>query len=141
MWITENGAAFEDKPDETGFRRDEERVAYFLSHIGAARRGPYAKAPTYAATSPGRDRHFEWAYGYDKRFGMSGSTSTRRCVPEAARAVVPGHHPPGARRRCVAPRVAAHREHRAPLLQVGDPGVNTFMTADVPGRGKFRRST
>jgi beta-glucosidase len=70
MWITENGAAFEDKPDETGFVRDEDRVAYFVSHIGAV-----AEARTQGADVRGYFAwslidNFEWAYGYDKRFGI-----------------------------------------------------------------------
>ncbi|HEV3171482.1 MAG TPA: GH1 family beta-glucosidase [Actinocrinis sp.] len=68
--VTENGAAFADKPDETGFVRDDDRVEYLASHIAAI----------VAAREAGTDvrgyfvwsllDNFEWAYGYDKRFGI-----------------------------------------------------------------------
>jgi len=68
--VTENGAAFADKPDENGFVRDDDRVDYLASHIAAV----------VAARDAGTDirgyfvwslmDNFEWAYGYDKRFGI-----------------------------------------------------------------------
>jgi beta-glucosidase len=70
MWITENGAAFDDKPDEAGFVRDDDRVDYFASHLAAVddacRQG--ADVRGYFAWS--LMDNFEWAYGYDKRFGI-----------------------------------------------------------------------
>jgi beta-glucosidase len=70
MWITENGAAFDDQPDETGFVRDDDRVAYFAAHIGAVAdaRAQGADVRGYFAWS--LMDNFEWAYGYDKRFGI-----------------------------------------------------------------------
>ncbi|HEU5110430.1 MAG TPA: family 1 glycosylhydrolase, partial [Micromonosporaceae bacterium] len=69
IMITENGAAFSDVV--AGDRvADPERVEYLRGHLHAAR----------AAISAGVDLrgylvwsfldNFEWAYGYDKRFGL-----------------------------------------------------------------------
>ena len=41
-------------PTTTGFVRDDDRVAYLAVHIARGRRGPRSRAPTSAATSPGR---------------------------------------------------------------------------------------
>jgi len=53
MVITENGAAFEDQPDASGFVRDFDRVAYFQEHIGAVAKARQAGADV-RDTSPGR---------------------------------------------------------------------------------------
>ena len=70
MWVTENGSAFVDHPDEAGYVDDDERVAYLASHIGAV-----ALARTRGADVRGYFAwslldNFEWDYGYDKRFGL-----------------------------------------------------------------------
>ena len=51
--ITENGAAFDDQPDETGFVQDEDRVAVPGRARPRPSPGPARRAPTCAATSPG----------------------------------------------------------------------------------------
>jgi beta-glucosidase len=70
MVITENGAAFADEVDETGFVRDDDRTGYLAAHIAAV-----ADARTQGADVRGYFAwslldNFEWAYGYDKRFGI-----------------------------------------------------------------------
>jgi beta-glucosidase len=85
LYITENGAAFDDPPPVNGEVQDPDRVAYLSSHLGAAR----------AAIEQGVDLrgyfvwslldNFEWAQGYAKRFGlyhMDPSTQTR--TPKAS---------------------------------------------------------
>jgi beta-glucosidase len=69
LLVTENGAAFLDVNDG-GRVRDDQRVAYLRSHLAA----------TLAARAQGVDvrgyfvwsllDNFEWALGYDKRFGI-----------------------------------------------------------------------
>lgn len=68
--ITENGAAFDDSADESGFVADTNRVEYLTEHLRAVaeamRRG--ADVRGYFAWS--LLDNFEWSYGYDKRFGI-----------------------------------------------------------------------
>jgi Beta-glucosidase/6-phospho-beta-glucosidase/beta-galactosidase len=70
LMITENGAAFADVLDADGRVRDERRIEYLRSHIGAV-----AQAVAFGADVRGYFvwsllDNFEWAYGYSKRFGM-----------------------------------------------------------------------
>ncbi len=70
LYLTENGAAFDDPPPVDGLVLDPERVDYLRSHLRAAR----------AALELGVDLrgyfvwslldNFEWAQGYAKRFGL-----------------------------------------------------------------------
>jgi beta-glucosidase len=70
MIITENGAAFDDTADGDGFVRDDDRTDYLAQHIGAVAtaRAQGADIRGYFAWS--LLDNFEWAYGYDKRFGI-----------------------------------------------------------------------
>ncbi len=70
MVITENGAAFDDVADESGFVGDADRTAYLSSHIAAvaAARQQGADVRGYFAWS--LMDNFEWSYGYAKRFGL-----------------------------------------------------------------------
>jgi len=70
LMITENGVAFDDGPDANGVVNDSRRVEYFKSHIynvlravseGSALRSYYAWSLL---------DNFEWAEGYNKRFGL-----------------------------------------------------------------------
>jgi beta-glucosidase len=68
--VTENGAAFEDTADESGYVRDDERTRYFAEHLAAvaAARRQGADVRGYFAWS--LMDNFEWAEGYAKRFGL-----------------------------------------------------------------------
>ncbi|MFF5079056.1 GH1 family beta-glucosidase [Actinoplanes sp. NPDC000266] len=70
MVITENGAAFDDVADKSGFVADDDRTAYLSSHIAAvaAARDQGADIRGYFAWS--LLDNFEWAEGYAKRFGI-----------------------------------------------------------------------
>jgi beta-glucosidase len=70
MVITENGAAFDDEPDPSGYVADHDRTAYLSSHIAAvaAARQQGADVRGYFAWS--LMDNFEWSYGYAKRFGL-----------------------------------------------------------------------
>jgi beta-glucosidase len=70
MVITENGAAFPDKADASGFVADDDRVGYLETHIAAvmAAREQGADVRGYFAWS--LLDNFEWAEGYAKRFGI-----------------------------------------------------------------------
>ncbi|MEV3894173.1 GH1 family beta-glucosidase [Streptomyces anulatus] len=68
--ITENGAAFDDTVAADGSVPDADRTAYLADHIDAvvAARARGADVRGYFAWS--LMDNFEWAYGYDKRFGI-----------------------------------------------------------------------
>jgi len=70
MVITENGAAFPDKPDNSGFVADDARIAYLAAHLAAVAdaRAQGADVRGYFAWS--LMDNFEWAEGYSKRFGL-----------------------------------------------------------------------
>jgi beta-glucosidase len=86
LYVTENGAAFQDPPSVAGERlEDPQRVAYLRSHLRAIR----------AALESGVDLrgyfvwslldNFEWALGYSKRFGIVHvDFSTQRRTPKAS---------------------------------------------------------
>jgi beta-glucosidase len=69
LYITENGAAYDDKPDPEGRVHDPERIAYLHGHLSAVRRaiGDGADVRGYYLWS--LMDNFEWAYGFGKRFG------------------------------------------------------------------------
>ncbi|MEF2277483.1 GH1 family beta-glucosidase [Deinococcus sp. YIM 134068] len=70
LYVTENGATYPDTVDADGQVRDPERTRYFQSHLAAladAISGG-AKVSGYFAWS--LMDNFEWAEGYDKRFGL-----------------------------------------------------------------------
>jgi beta-glucosidase len=70
LYVTENGAAYEDTPDASGFVADDERRDFFDLHLRAV----------HAAIARGADvrgyfawsllDNFEWAWGYHQRFGI-----------------------------------------------------------------------
>jgi beta-glucosidase len=70
MVVTENGAAFEDRPDETGFVPDDDRTAYLASHIAAMAAARQAGADVRGYFAWSLLDNFEWAEGYGKRFGI-----------------------------------------------------------------------
>ncbi|MEC3975262.1 GH1 family beta-glucosidase [Amycolatopsis sp. H20-H5] len=70
MVITENGSAFDDLADESGFVRDEDRAAYLASHIAAVAAARLAGADIRGYFAWSLLDNFEWAYGYAKRFGL-----------------------------------------------------------------------
>jgi beta-glucosidase len=68
--ITENGAAFEDKPGIDGFVQDDRRVAYLREHVAAAKRALDQGVPLAGYFAWSLLDNFEWAEGYAKRFGV-----------------------------------------------------------------------
>ena len=68
--VTENGAAFDDRPDADGRVEDDDRVAYLRRYLAAL-----AEARARGARVDGYFvwtllDNFEWAEGYAKRFGL-----------------------------------------------------------------------
>jgi beta-glucosidase len=68
--VTENGAAFDDVPDEHGFVSDHERTAYLQSHIRAVADARERGADVRGYFAWSLLDNFEWDSGYDKRFGI-----------------------------------------------------------------------
>ena len=69
LYITENGAAFEDKVVD-GAVHDTERIAYLDSHLRAAHAAIEAGVPLKGYFAWSFMDNFEWALGYGKRFGI-----------------------------------------------------------------------
>ncbi len=69
LYITENGAAYDDKPDPDGRVHDPERISYLHGHLAAVRRAISDGADVRGYYLWSLLDNFEWAYGYGKRFG------------------------------------------------------------------------
>ncbi|MEC4018067.1 GH1 family beta-glucosidase [Streptomyces sp. H27-D2] len=69
LYITENGAAYADEPDADGAVHDPERIAYLHAHLSAARRAIEDGVDLRGYFLWSLMDNFEWAYGYEKRFG------------------------------------------------------------------------
>jgi len=70
LYVTENGAAFSDVPDEQGYVNDVDRAAYIADHLAAVAVARQAGADLRGYFVWSLFDNFEWAYGYDKRFGI-----------------------------------------------------------------------
>ena len=68
--ITENGAAWPTGPDADGRVRDVRRVDYFRRHLRACGQALERGAPLIGYFAWSLMDNFEWAWGYDKRFGL-----------------------------------------------------------------------
>ncbi|MEU6763503.1 GH1 family beta-glucosidase [Streptomyces sp. NPDC046853] len=69
LYVTENGAAYDDKPDADGRVHDPERIAYLHGHLAAVRRAITDGADVRGYYLWSLMDNFEWSYGYSKRFG------------------------------------------------------------------------
>ena len=70
IYITENGVAYDDGPDSTGRVRDERRIDYLRRHLQAVSHAIAKGAPVKGYYQWSLMDNFEWALGYDKRFGI-----------------------------------------------------------------------
>ncbi|MFF9689095.1 GH1 family beta-glucosidase [Streptomyces sp. NPDC014623] len=68
--ITENGAAFDDTVAADGSVPDADRTAYLADHIAAVSEARRQGADVRGYFAWSLMDNFEWAYGYDKRFGI-----------------------------------------------------------------------
>jgi len=69
MYVTENGCALKDAPDERGFVADWGRVNFFRDHLMAAHDAIQAGANLHGYYAWSLMDNFEWAMGYEPRFG------------------------------------------------------------------------
>ena len=109
-YITENGAAYPDRPDPDGIVRDAARISYLRRHLEQALRARDAGVPLEGYFVWSLLDNFEWAYGETQRFGLLRvDFASGRRIPKASfawyrrviaeRRLVPVEDPAGAQRR------------------------------------------
>jgi beta-glucosidase len=69
--ITENGAAYNNKPDAAGQIHDTRRIAYLRAHLLSLSRAIADGVPVRAYHCWSLLDNFEWAQGYSQRFGLT----------------------------------------------------------------------
>jgi beta-glucosidase len=70
IYITENGCAFKDVPDDRGAVDDPDRIRYLQAHIRAAHEALEAGVNLMGYYVWSLMDNFEWASGYGPRFGI-----------------------------------------------------------------------
>jgi beta-glucosidase len=70
LYVTENGAAFDDVRTHDGRVHDDERRDYLIAYVDAVRRAAASGVPVRGYFVWSLLDNFEWAYGYSKRFGL-----------------------------------------------------------------------
>lgn len=70
LFVTENGAAYEDVAEPDGSVHDDDRVDFLRSHLGAILDAVEQGVPVGGYFYWSLMDNFEWAWGYDKRFGL-----------------------------------------------------------------------
>ncbi|MGW0121461.1 GH1 family beta-glucosidase [Streptomyces sp. NPDC003327] len=70
LYVTENGSAFPDTVGPDGSVHDPDRAGYLEEHLAACARAVRKGAPLAGYYAWSLLDNFEWAYGYDKRFGL-----------------------------------------------------------------------
>ncbi|HEY3391148.1 MAG TPA: GH1 family beta-glucosidase [Lacipirellulaceae bacterium] len=85
VYITENGAAFDDRWDGSSLVDDPHRVKYLYSHLQAARRAIASGVDLRGYFVWSLLDNFEWQCGYTKRFGiLYVDFATQRRVPKSS---------------------------------------------------------
>lgn len=87
LYVTENGAAFDDVLESDDRVHDARRTAYLRQHFSAAQRAIADGVPLKGYFVWSLLDNFEWAYGYGKRFGLIyvDYPTGRRVVKDSAR--------------------------------------------------------
>ena len=70
LYVTENGASYDDYVDPNGDVVDTERIAYLRGYLGAAADAIAAGVDLRGYYAWSFLDNFEWAEGYSKRFGL-----------------------------------------------------------------------
>jgi beta-glucosidase len=70
VYVTENGACYNDLVAEDGTVHDDERVAYFREHLAASRAAIAAGVKLRGYFAWSLLDNFEWSEGYSRRFGI-----------------------------------------------------------------------
>jgi beta-glucosidase len=87
IYITENGAAYDDAPEGDGRFRDSQRIDYLRRHIAAMGRARSAGVDVRGYFVWTLMDNFEWAEGFTKRFGLIhvDFETQRRTLKDSAR--------------------------------------------------------
>ncbi|ACY97307.1 MULTISPECIES: GH1 family beta-glucosidase [Thermomonospora] len=87
IYITENGAGYEDAPGPDGTVQDTERIAYLEAHLRVCRQAIADGIPLKGYFTWSLMDNFEWAWGYSRRFGLVYvDYATQRRLPKASAA-------------------------------------------------------
>jgi beta-glucosidase len=70
LMVTENGAAFPDVVADDGRIADPDRIVYLQDHLAAVQAAIAEGAPVTGYYVWSLLDNFEWAWGYEKRFGI-----------------------------------------------------------------------
>lgn len=70
LYVTENGAAYDDEVSADGRVHDAERTQFLRGHLGAVRDAIDAGVDVRGYFYWSLLDNFEWAWGYEKRFGI-----------------------------------------------------------------------
>jgi beta-glucosidase len=70
LYVTENGAAFEDCVSPDGTVDDPDRRSYIEGHLGACHDAIRAGVPLRGYFAWSLMDNYEWAWGYTRRFGL-----------------------------------------------------------------------
>ncbi len=70
LYVTENGAAFADRPDPDGRVDDPDRIDYLDAHLRACHEAIAQGIPLRGYFAWSLLDNFEWSWGYAKRFGL-----------------------------------------------------------------------
>ena len=70
IYITENGAAYGTGPDQNGVVADHRRQSYLQEHLKACHHAIQQGVPLDGYFAWSLMDNFEWAFGYEKRFGI-----------------------------------------------------------------------
>lgn len=105
LCVTENGAAADDVPDESGHVDDPERLRYLDGHLRAVQDSIARGADVSGYFVWSLLDNFEWAWGYTKRFGIvhvdydtqrrTPKSSARWYARVAGSGQIPGNGHPG----------------------------------------------
>jgi beta-glucosidase len=120
--VTENGAAYDDVPDEHGYVDDTStRLDYLRRHLGAVHDALTAGVDVRGYLAWSLIDNFEWAFGYGKRFGIVRVDEELNRIPKASARWFAG----------VAASGVLPAEPRAGELLTADPAFAPSLAAKV----------
>ncbi|NMR19146.1 GH1 family beta-glucosidase [Cellulomonas fimi] len=70
LYVTENGAAYDDVPDADGYVQDDDRLAFVDAHLRAVHDAVAHGVDVRGYFAWSLLDNFEWAWGYHQRFGI-----------------------------------------------------------------------